>query len=64
VLDATAQGAAFAAGQAAGVWQDYEELVQRREIDRVFAPENDAEQAQTRFFIWQKAVERAKHWEE
>jgi glycerol kinase len=64
VLDATAQGAAFAAGLAAGVWQDYEELVQRREIDQVFVPENGAEQAQTRFFTWQKAVERAKHWEE
>ncbi len=62
VLDATAQGAAFGAGLAAGFWQDYQELVKRRKIDRVFEPGAGAAQAQKDFKTWQKAVERSKEW--
>ena len=62
VLDATAQGSAFAAGLAAGLWQDYAELVNSRKIDRVFEPSANQAVAQDNFKIWQRAVERAKHW--
>ncbi len=62
VLDATAQGAAFAAGLAVGFWDDYHQLVDSRQIDRVFEPSDNAKQAQADFATWQKAVERAKHW--
>ena len=62
VLDATAQGAAFGAGLAIGVWSDYQSLVQGRQIDRVFEPGAGMESAQATFQIWQRAVERAKHW--
>jgi glycerol kinase len=62
VLDATAQGAAFAAGLAIGFWDDYHQLVDSRQIDRVFEPSDNAKQAQADFATWQKAVERAKHW--
>jgi glycerol kinase len=62
ILDATAQGAAFAAGLAVGFWNDYATLVQSRQIDRVFEPGDRTSQAQDHFAIWQKAVERAKHW--
>ena len=64
VLEATAQGAAFAAGLAVGVWSDYGALVDSRKIDRVFEPSANAEAAQTYFKTWQKAVEQAKHWSE
>ena len=62
VLDATAQGAAFGAGLAIGFWPDYQTLVQGRGVDRVFEPGVGAEAAQSNFQVWQKAVERAKHW--
>lgn len=62
LLDATAQGAAFGAGLTCGFWQDYDELVRDRKLDRVFTPGEGAAQAQANFSLWQKAVERAKYW--
>lgn len=62
VIDVTAQGAAFAAGLACGLWDDYSALVSARTIDRVFEPSTGSAHAQDCFSVWQKAVERAKHW--
>ncbi|MBF2000734.1 MAG: glycerol kinase GlpK [Synechococcales cyanobacterium M58_A2018_015] len=62
ILDATAQGAAFAAGLASGIWHHYDTLVHQRQIDRVFQPSAAATAVQANFAQWQKAVERAKHW--
>ncbi|MBE9117598.1 glycerol kinase GlpK [Lusitaniella coriacea LEGE 07157] len=62
VLDATAQGAAFAAGLAVGFWDSYDTLVSNRKIDRVFEPGTGATQAQANFTLWKKAVDRAKNW--
>ncbi|MEO8890277.1 MAG: FGGY-family carbohydrate kinase, partial [Coleofasciculaceae cyanobacterium] len=62
MLDTTVQGVAFAAGLAAGFWDDYQVLISRRQIDRVFLPSAEANQRLTSFVIWQKAVSRAKNW--
>ncbi|NEO31519.1 MAG: glycerol kinase GlpK [Symploca sp. SIO3C6] len=62
ILDATAQGAAFAAGLAVGLWDDYSSVVATRKIDRIFQPGGGCTQAQANFTIWLKAVERAKNW--
>lgn len=62
VLDASAQGAAFAAGLAVGFWQDYAALTGSRQIDRIFQPSEGATQAQENFTTWLEAVRRAKHW--
>jgi glycerol kinase len=62
VLDASAQGAAFAAGLAVGFWQDYAALTSSRQIDRVFQPGEGVTQAQGSFPTWLEAVKRAKHW--
>lgn len=62
VLDASAQGAAFAAGLAVGFWQDYTALTASRQIDRIFPPGVGITQAQENFTVWLRAVERAKHW--
>ncbi|NEP02921.1 MAG: glycerol kinase GlpK [Symploca sp. SIO2E9] len=62
ILDATAQGAAFAAGLALGLWDDYSSLVATREIDRIFEPGEGYTQAQNNFKTWLEAVERAKNW--
>ncbi len=62
VLDASAQGAAFAAGLAVGFWQDYAALTSSRQIDQIFQPGEGATQAQDNFKTWLEAVRRAKHW--
>ncbi|MFM7427347.1 MAG: FGGY-family carbohydrate kinase, partial [Elainella sp.] len=61
VLDATAQGAAFAAGLAAGFWQDYPALTDSRPVDRCFYPQPNPA-LEDSFATWQRAVERAKQW--
>ena len=62
ILDASAQGAAFAAGLAVGFWQDYTALTSSRQIDRLFQPGEGVTQAQGNFPTWLEAVKRAKHW--
>ncbi|MEL4895169.1 glycerol kinase GlpK [Crocosphaera sp. Alani8] len=62
VLDATAQGAAFGAGLAVGYWDDYDQLIVNRKIDRIFEPGNNAPAVQENFLTWAKAVQRAKQW--
>ena len=62
IADATAQGAAFAAGLSVGFYKDYAEIVGKREVDRVFVPGEGAEKAQANFAVWKEAVKRAKHW--
>ncbi|WP_250123083.1 glycerol kinase GlpK [Chroococcidiopsis sp. CCMEE 29] len=64
ILDATAQGAAFGAGLAAGLWDDYDRLIKGSKMDRIFEPGQGAAQAQANFAMWSKAVERAKNWSE
>jgi glycerol kinase len=62
VLDASAQGVAFAAGLAVGFWRDYAALTSSRPVDRIFYPGEGVTQAQKNFPTWLEAVSRAKHW--
>ena len=62
VHDASAQGAAFAAGLAVGFWQDYATLTASRSVDRIFQPGEGVTQAQDNFKTWLEAVGRAKNW--
>ncbi|MGD1896802.1 MAG: glycerol kinase GlpK [Phormidesmis sp.] len=61
ILDATAQGAAFAAGLAIGFWSDYQTIVSTRKVDRVFEPQAEADLS-NHFATWSEAVSRAKNW--
>lgn len=63
IRDTTVQGAAFAAGLAAKIWESYDQLVEQRIIDRVFEPSGSSERIQSDFKTWQKAVDRVKHWD-
>lgn len=62
IVEATAQGAAFAAGLAVGFWDDYDNLVKANKIDRIFEPGGGELKAIANFSTWLKAVERAKNW--
>jgi glycerol kinase len=62
VLESTAQGAAYMAGLATGVWKNTKEIEKNREIDRVFKPNMSADEREKHLSEWSKAVERSMHW--
>ena len=64
VVETTAAGAAYLAGLAVGLWQDPQELLQCRRLERVFAPNMEPSQAKALMAQWKKAVSRALHWAE
>ena len=61
-IETTSLGAAFAAGLAAGVWRNKEELRRVWRADKVFKPEVSKEVINERYRWWLKAVGRALHW--
>ena len=63
-VETTALGAAYLAGLAVGFWKSKEEILERRETDRIFEPEMKEERRTELYDGWKKAVERAKGWSE
>lgn len=63
-VETTALGAAYLAGLAVGFWKSKEELLQRRETERVFNPVMDEKRRAELYDGWKKAVERSKKWAE
>ena len=61
VIESTAQGAAYLAGIAAGLWKR-DEIESRRFIERIFEPQLDETHRQARCTQWQRAVQRTKGW--
>ncbi|MEM7726827.1 MAG: glycerol kinase GlpK [Cyanobacteria bacterium P01_A01_bin.45] len=59
--DVTVRGIAIAAGLTSGFWDNYKQLIESRQIDRTFIP-NNHQLALENFQVWQKAVVRAKDW--
>ena len=62
VLEATALGAAFLTGIAAGIWKYPDDILRIRGVDRVFKPAMEAETRERLYAGWKKAVQRASHW--
>ncbi len=63
-VETTALGAAYLAGLAVGFWSSKEEILQRRETERLFEPSMSSGQRDELYAGWKKAVERAKGWDE
>ena len=63
-VETTAFGAAALAGLAAGVWKDTGELEKLRRSQHVFTPLRSGEDCGREYRRWQRAVERARAWEE
>ena len=57
-------GAAYLAGLASGFWKSKQEILERRETDRIFTPEMSAEKRDKLYSGWKKAVERSRTWAE
>jgi glycerol kinase len=64
VLETTALGAAYLAGLATGFWGDITETAEHWQEDRRFAPSISAETRQELRAGWNKALGRAKSWQE
>ncbi|MEO0683862.1 MAG: glycerol kinase GlpK [Cyanobacteria bacterium J06649_11] len=61
--DTTVQGIAFAAGLTIGLWNDYSQLIEQRQIEKIFEPNLNVSQIQDNYSTWLRAVERGKNWE-
>ena len=62
VSETTALGAAYAAGLATGFWKDLDQLRQNWKADRRWEPRSTADQRESSYRGWQKAVERTLNW--
>lgn len=64
IVETTARGSAFLAGLATGFWKSKSELVNAFELERKFEPAIAKADADKLYKGWQKAVEKAKDWED
>ncbi len=62
VAETTALGAAYAAGLAVGFWNDAEEMRSNWQADKRWEPRWSADQRQSGYAGWQKAIERTLNW--
>lgn len=63
-VETTALGAAYLAGLATGFWKSKDEILERRETDKIFEPSMECEKRENLYKGWKRAVERAKKWAE
>lgn len=63
-VESTALGAAYLAGLGAGVYGDTDEIATKWHSERIFAPNMDDRERSERIVGWNKAILRAKNWEE
>ena len=64
VLETTALGAAYLAGLAVGFWESQEEIATQWQIDQTYKAAMPADEVASLKAGWQKALGRAKDWEE
>ena len=64
IVETTARGSAFLAGLAVGFWENQKELRNAFELDKRFEPTMEEARREKLYRGWQKAVEKAKAWEE
>ena len=64
VTETTALGAAYLAGLAVGYWQSKTDIAQQWHQDRRFAPQMKPATRRTLVAGWDKALNRAKDWED
>ncbi|MFV8429115.1 glycerol kinase GlpK [Vibrio owensii] len=64
VTEVTALGAGYLAGLAVGYWGSIEEVKNKAELDRQFAPTKDEAKRQRRYKGWKRAVTCVQSWAE
>lgn len=63
VAETTALGAAFLAGLEVGYWSDLDQLAATWKLDRRFEPTMTADERESLYAGWRKAVRRVSSWE-
>ena len=63
-IETTAVGAAYLAGLAVGFWSSREDIVQNWQVDRIFQPQRPPSEMAALRSGWNRALERAKSWEQ
>ncbi|MGE5623827.1 MAG: glycerol kinase GlpK [Methanocella sp.] len=63
-VETTALGAAYLAGLTVGYWSGPEEIEANWRLDRTFLPERASSETERLYAGWQRAVERAKGWQQ
>ncbi len=61
-VETTAMGAAYLAGLAVGYWENKEDVIRNRQVDRVFVPEITGQERMKKIKGWNKAVKYAYGW--
>jgi glycerol kinase len=64
VTETTALGAAYLAGLATGFWSSQGQLAHQWAVETTFEPQMSADERDKLYLGWQRAVERAKAWDE
>ena len=62
VAETTALGAAYLAGLATGFWSSSKEVAEQWVVDHTFEPQMSADQRDTLYANWKRAVERSLNW--
>ncbi len=63
IAETTALGAAYLAGLAVGFWSSPQEVAEQWAVDRTFEPQMGADQRDSLYADWKRAVERSLNWE-
>jgi glycerol kinase len=62
IAETTALGAAYLAGLATGLWRNTDEIGQQWQSSASFKPRMSADERESLYANWKRAVERAKGW--
>ncbi len=62
VIETTALGAARLAGLGVGLWPDQTALASQWSADARFEPSISADERETRYAIWRRAIDRSRAW--
>ncbi len=62
VAETTSLGAAYLAGLAVGIWKDTTELARMWRAAKTYEPSMSADERETLYSGWKRAVERARGW--
>ncbi|MEO1166590.1 MAG: FGGY-family carbohydrate kinase, partial [Chloroflexota bacterium] len=62
VTETTALGAAYLAGIAVGYWDSQDEIAKKWSIEKTFEPKMGADERESMYAGWKRAVERSRAW--
>ena len=62
VTEMAALGAAYLAGLGVGFWKDRDDIKHHWKVEKVFEPRMSADNRESLYQGWKKAVERSLHW--